>query len=151
RRCVGTRGSQLASEKPDLRRRRSDDRVRGGRSACHGKEIGVNIRLVPMLILIAGLVIVFMTAQAADVGLRPQAQGTFKALPKDMATADNPLTLEKIKLGRLLYFEPRASADGTVSCARCHQPALFGTDALPKAIGAEHRLNPRNAPTVLNA
>jgi len=68
-----------------------------------------------------------------------------------MASPDNPLTREKVKLGRMLYFETRASADGTVSCARCHQPALFGTDALPKAIGVEHRLNPRNAPTVLNA
>jgi cytochrome c peroxidase len=43
------------------------------------------------------------------------------------------------------------SADGTVSCARCHQPSLYGTDALPRSIGAEHRVHPRHAPTVLNA
>ena len=98
-----------------------------------------------------GLVLVIATAQAADTGLRTQAQAIFKPLPKDMASPDNPLTPARIKLGRMLYFEARASVDGTVSCARCHQPALFGADALPKAIGAEHRPNPRNAPTVLNA
>ena len=51
----------------------------------------------------------------------------------------------------MLYFETRISADGTVSCARCHQPSLYGTDALPRSIGAEHRVHPRHAPTVLNA
>ena len=38
-----------------------------------------------------------------------------------------------------------------VSCARCHQPSLYGTDALPKSVGVENRPNPRNAPTILNA
>ena len=38
-----------------------------------------------------------------------------------------------------------------MSCARCHQPALYGTDGLPKARGAHDKLNPRNVPTILNA
>jgi cytochrome c peroxidase len=41
--------------------------------------------------------------------------------------------------------------DGTVSCARCHQPSLYGTDALPKSVGVENRSSTRNAPTILNA
>ena len=80
-----------------------------------------------------------------------QARVAFKALPKDMATKEFPVTLERVELGRMLFFDPRPSLDGTVSCARCHQPTLYGTDALATPIGVKDRANPRNAPTVLNA
>jgi cytochrome c peroxidase len=91
------------------------------------------------------------TSHAADQDLRVQAQALFKPLPKEMTSPDNPITPEKVHLGRLLFFETRVSLDGTVSCSRCHQPFIYATDALAKPIGAEHRVNPRNAPTVLNA
>src|SRR2546428_6962860 len=88
---------------------------------------------------------------AEEESLRIQAQKIFQPLPRDMSTAESPVTAEKVGLGRALFFEPRISSDGCVSCARCHQPALYGTDALPRSVGAEHRVTPRNAPTVLNA
>jgi cytochrome c peroxidase len=91
------------------------------------------------------------TLAAADPDLRAQARALFEPLPRAMTTPDNPLTPDKVALGRMLFFEPRVSADGTVSCSRCHLPQLYGTDGLPTSIGAEHRVNPRNAPTVLNA
>lgn len=65
--------------------------------------------------------------------------------------ADNPLTPEKIKLGEALYFDKRLSADGTVSCATCHDPAIAFTDHNATAVGIRSGRNPRNAPTVLNA
>jgi cytochrome c peroxidase len=68
-----------------------------------------------------------------------------------MGTPEFPITPERVTLGKALFFDARISLDGTVSCARCHQPALYGTDGLAKAIGVENRLNPRNSPTVLNA
>lgn len=83
--------------------------------------------------------------------LLSEASGIFKPLPKDMAAPQFPVTPERADLGRKLFFDPRISVDGTVSCARCHQPALYGTDGLPKPHGAHDKLNPRNAPTVLNA
>jgi cytochrome c peroxidase len=86
-----------------------------------------------------------------DEALLKQAQALFKPLPKDMGTADFPITPQRVTLGRLLFFDPRISLDGTVSCAKCHQPSLHGTDALAKPIGVKDRQNPRNAPTVLNA
>ena len=43
------------------------------------------------------------------------------------------------------------SVDGTVSCSRCHLPALYATDGLPKSVGVHGQVVPRNAPTVLNA
>lgn len=83
--------------------------------------------------------------------LRQQASKFFKPLPETMATAEYPTPPERVSLGKQLFFEPRLSADGMISCATCHRPALYGTDALPRSIGVEHRPNPRNAPTVLNA
>lgn len=79
------------------------------------------------------------------------ARAVFKPLPPNIATPQRPITPQLVELGRDLYFDPRLSADGTVSCARCHQPALYGTDGLPKARGVQDKINPRHSPTVLNA
>src|SRR5262249_40324478 len=90
-------------------------------------------------------------AAAGDADLLKQAQKIFAPLPKDMATPQFPITPERVVLGRKLFFDPRISVDGTASCARCHQPALYGTDGLAKSRGAHDKASPRNAPTVLNA
>ena len=68
-----------------------------------------------------------------------------------MASAEFPITKERVELGRSLFFDPRLTIDGNMSCSSCHQPAFFGTDARPKSIGVQQRPHPRNAPTVLNA
>jgi cytochrome c peroxidase len=112
------------------------------------------------LSVVAGVLVIsihftgFDTTYAADDNterLLSEASGVFKPLPKDMATPEFPVTPERVDLGRKLFFDPRISADGTVSCARCHQPSLYGTDGLAKPRGVHDKLNPRNAPTVLNA
>jgi cytochrome c peroxidase len=64
---------------------------------------------------------------------------------------DNPQTPEKIALGQKLFFDGRLSADGTVACATCHDPARAFTDGRPASIGIHGRAGQRNAPTVLNA
>jgi len=81
---------------------------------------------------------------AKQVGLPPQA--LHAAIP-----ADEPLTPEKIALGKKLFFEPLLSADGSVSCATCHNPALAFTDGRPVSIGIHGHAGQRNSPTVLNA
>jgi len=86
-----------------------------------------------------------------DVELLKQAQQLFAPLPKDLATPDFPTTKERVTLGRSLFFDTRFSIDGTVGCATCHQPALYGTDGRPRSIGVKGRPHPRHAPTVLNA
>jgi len=103
------------------------------------------VPVVGIIVLIAG------AGRAADTELRTQALSLFRPLVIDPSSASDALASRRVGLGKLLYFEPRVSADGTVSCARCHQPALYGTDALPRSIGAGQRLHPRHAPTVLNA
>ena len=102
-------------------------------------------------IILVTLALTWGSARASDQALLTQAQALFKPLPRVMESPENPITPDKVSLGRLLFFETRVSLDGTVSCSRCHLVSLYATDALPKAIGALGRLNPRNAPTVLNA
>jgi cytochrome c peroxidase len=65
--------------------------------------------------------------------------------------ADNPQTPEKVALGQRLFFDARLSADGTVACSTCHDPARAFTDGKPVSTGIEGRLGQRNAPTILNA
>jgi cytochrome c peroxidase len=64
---------------------------------------------------------------------------------------DNPQTPEKIALGQKLFFDGRLSADRTVACSTCHDPARAFTDGRPTSIGIQGRVGQRNAPTILNA
>ena len=63
---------------------------------------------------------------------------------------NNPISEAKIDLGRKLYFDPRLSRDGTVSCASCHDPDKGFSDARPTSLGIGRQSGARNAPTVLN-
>src|SRR5262249_22539145 len=88
---------------------------------------------------------------ADDAALLKEAQQIFQPLPKYVDVPGTTLAKEKVALGRLLFFDPRITADGDVSCATCHQPALYGTDGRPTSIGVKQRPHPRNAPTIFNA
>jgi cytochrome c peroxidase len=88
---------------------------------------------------------------AGDEALLKMAKGVFGPLPAVMTSDQNPVTPEKTKLGRVLFYESRISIDGTVSCAKCHPVSLYAADGLRKASGNKCKVNPRNAPTVLNA
>ncbi|MGP9790651.1 cytochrome-c peroxidase [Roseinatronobacter sp. NSM] len=65
--------------------------------------------------------------------------------------ANNSLTPEKIELGKMLFFEPRISGSGVISCATCHNPALGWSDRIPTAVGHDGQVGNRNTPTVLNS
>jgi cytochrome c peroxidase len=62
----------------------------------------------------------------------------------------NPPTPERELLGRMLFFDPRLSGPGTISCATCHNPGLSWSDGLPTAIGATSQRLARRTPTLLN-
>lgn len=64
---------------------------------------------------------------------------------------DNPMTAEKVALGRQLFFDKRLSADGSISCADCHAPERAFTDGKRIAEGIGGRTGSRNSPTLLNA
>jgi len=87
---------------------------------------------------------------AADEVKLPDSQDLL-GLPPVPVPADNPLTLEKARLGRKLFEDKRFSADGTISCAHCHKPELAFQDGLPVSEGIGDQKGTRNAPTVINA
>ena len=63
---------------------------------------------------------------------------------------DNPLTSEKIELGRQLFFDPRLSRDGSLSCASCHRPERAFADGRAIAVGVDGRQGRRSAPALIN-
>ena len=91
------------------------------------------------------------TPALADA-LLDEARDYFQPLPSTVpAQVDNPITDEKIELGKMLYFDPRLSASGVFSCYSCHNLTTGGDDNLPTSIGHGWQAGPRNAPTSLNA
>lgn len=72
-------------------------------------------------------------------------------LPPLKYPADNPPTPEKIELGRMLYFDPRLSADNTISCASCHDPQKGWSNGEAVATGVGGAKGGRNAPTIINS
>jgi cytochrome c peroxidase len=72
-------------------------------------------------------------------------------LPKLPLPAENPMTSEKVELGRMLYFDKRVSKDGTISCATCHDPKEGWAEHEPTSTGIHGQKGGRNSPTVINA
>lgn len=63
---------------------------------------------------------------------------------------DNLSTPARVELGKALFFDPRLSGSGWISCATCHNPVLGWSDGLPTAIGHGMKVLGRSTPTILN-
>jgi cytochrome c peroxidase len=101
-----------------------------------------------ILILLLG----FMGSAWARKSLLERARDRFEPIPKTPpALSKNPLTPEKIELGKMLYFDPRLSASGVISCNTCHNMGLGLVDLQETSIGHAWQKGGRNAPTLLNA
>lgn len=75
----------------------------------------------------------------------------FKPLPEEIDDPANPITPEKVKLGHMLYFEPRLSKSHQFSCNSCHDLKTYGVDNKPVSTGHANQTGDRNSPTVYNA
>lgn len=62
-----------------------------------------------------------------------------------------PKSLAMVELGKKLFFDPRLSRSGFISCNSCHNLSMGGSDNLPTSIGHNWQQGPINAPTVLNS
>ena len=72
-------------------------------------------------------------------------------LPAVEIPDNNPISREKIELGKKLFFDRRLSLNNTVSCGMCHVPEQgFTNNEIKTAVGIEGRSNLRNTPTLLN-
>lgn len=72
-------------------------------------------------------------------------------LPPLPVPADNPVTAEKVELGKLLFFDKRLSKDNSLACANCHNPKLGWTLRSAAAVGIDDQVGDRNIPTIINA
>lgn len=70
--------------------------------------------------------------------------------PAPVVPEDNPMTVEKVTLGRHLFYEPRLSGNETQSCASCHEQDRAFTDGLARAVGSTGQEHPRNAMSLVN-
>ncbi|GAB3481178.1 cytochrome-c peroxidase [Azotobacter salinestris] len=93
------------------------------------------------LSLLAAGILLSVNALAA-----PQANEPIQ--PIQPAKVDNP---GKVELGKQLFFDPRLSKSGFISCNSCHNLSMGGSDNLPSSIGHSWQQGPINSPTVLNA
>ncbi len=95
---------------------------------------------------------IFRAVAGLTLGGASVAALAFQPLPeKAPEPADNPGTAAKIELGKQLYFDPRLSLDGTVSCNSCHNVMASGTDNKATSAGVAGKHGGRSAPTVWNA
>jgi cytochrome c peroxidase len=70
--------------------------------------------------------------------------------PKPRIPVDNPMTEEKVELGRNLFYDKRMSANGTQSCASCHVQSLAFTDGKPRAEGSTGERHQRGSMSLVN-
>ena len=93
-----------------------------------------------------------LSQQAKDAGLKaiPQSQ---TELLKLIDNPKKPITQEKVELGKKLYFDPRLSKSGLISCNSCHNLSKGGDDGMSAAVGHKWTANPHHlsSPTVYNS
>ncbi|WP_276883128.1 cytochrome-c peroxidase [Campylobacter cuniculorum] len=103
----------------------------------------------------SGLEAKALIKEAKDSGLvaLPKDQKGVDEILKENGVKANPFSPEKAELGKKLYFEPRLSKSGIISCNTCHNLGLGGTDGVAAAVGHKWAANPHhlNSPTTYNS
>ena len=112
----------------------------------------------PRWVLTAGVLLLFITSGMIQADPSPgSGQSPYQltlplGLDKDslVIPGNNPLTREKVELGKLLFFDKRLSANDTIACASCHMPSMAFTDGQPVSAGIHGQKGGRSAPTAIN-
>jgi cytochrome c peroxidase len=93
-----------------------------------------------------------LTGKAADPAeIDPVKLQLFGALPEKLPRPNSELTEDRIKLGRILFYETRLSQSGQLSCNSCHDLENYGVDGRKTSEGHKKQFGTRNSPTVYNA
>jgi cytochrome c peroxidase len=103
--------------------------------------------LLTLVLIPAG----YLLSESGKMHVDAEALKMFSPLPAAMSSSDNPVTDSKVKLGRILYYEPRLSANQKISCNTCHPLDAYGAESSPVSTGHKNQKGNRNAPTVYNA
>lgn len=109
------------------------------------------IRGLVQLLVVVALSATVLVSSAGKVQVDKDALQMFAPLPPAMTSADNPVTDAKVSLGRMLYYDPRLSANQKISCNTCHPLDAYGAEQAKVSTGFKGQKGNRNAPTVYNA
>ncbi len=103
-------------------------------------------------VVIAGITLIAAGAAWGKEGLMQRARTEFKPIPAAApALKENRGNLDRLLLGKMLFFEPRLSSSYLISCNTCHNMGLGGADLQETSTGHGWQRGARNAPTVLNS
>ena len=117
-------------------------------------------KIVATSMLIASCSFATTQQSITDTLITKAKQNGMKSIPANKAELSklidpkgNMITPERVELGKKLYFEPRLSKSGIISCNTCHNLGLGGADGVAAAVGHKWIANPHhlNSPTVYNA
>ena len=107
----------------------------------------ISARAILTGVLALGMAIA-MPAMAGESLQLPTIQGLED--PNTYVPADNPLTKEKVELGRAIFFDKRMSKDNTIACASCHMAKKGFADGMPVSTGIKGLKGGRSAPVSFN-
>src|ERR1700682_5285026 len=116
--------------------------------AARRGSMGFRSRCVAASIIVGVVAVVVQAEEARAPKLPPGVSPTLYALSVPPGKEPSP---EKVALGDKLFNDKRLSADNTVSCATCHDPARGFVDHKALSEGIKKQHTARNSPTVLNA
>ena len=85
----------------------------------------------------------------SKVNIPAEKLNPYQPLPDIVISENNPLTPEKIELGRMLYFDKRLSKSHEFSCNSCHDLKTYGVDNSPVSTGHKNQTGTRNSPTAV--
>jgi len=115
--------------------------------AVFSRSIGI---LTTLGILIASFAWRTVHGAATPPSDPPFAWQLPPGLPRPLVPADNPMSVEKVALGRMLFYDTRVSGNRTYACATCHEQSRAFTDGRARAVGSTGGVHPRSAMSLAN-
>lgn len=109
------------------------------------------IRGFALLLAVLVVSVTYLLSASGKVQVNADALKMFAPLPAVMSSPDNPVSDAKVTLGRILYYDPRLSANQKISCNTCHPLDAYGAEPKAVSTGFKQQRGNRNAPTVYNA
>jgi len=109
------------------------------------------VRWFALMLTLVLISVTYLLSESGKILINAEALKLFAPLPAVMNSPDNVVTDAKVKLGRVLYYDPRLSASQKISCNSCHPLDAYGAETTRVSTGHKNQQGTRNAPTVYNA
>ena len=93
------------------------------------------LRWYAVVVILVLIPATYLLSESGKVQLNSEALKLFSPLPAVMASPDNPVTATKVQLGRMLYYDPRLSANQKISCNTCHPLDAYGAEPTKVSTG----------------